>query len=639
VPAAASAAVPTGSFRFLPLLLALVVFLPRLAFLLATRQADPFFSELVMDEKVHWGWAGEILRSGTLEGAFFRPPLACYLLALFRFLTNDSIFLCRLLFSLTGVGVALVVFRIARRIAPLWLAFVVALLPTLAVESLYDDTRLLTDSLASLLMVGALAVALERPSRPLVFGLLAGLAELTRGVALLLFPVWLFVELMRAREGEGIRRELGGIGRRFALAVALFLVCLVPTAVINAWKAKDFLPVAWNTGLNLHIGNNPKSDGMTAIETSFRKDWWGSYYDFIREAEEKSGRKLRPSEVNAYWYRRALSFWRDEPAAAARLMLRKGRYFVSGAEIPNNIPESPAIATGGALFAHWPLRIRWLLPFLPVGLALLFLRRAPPEARGAALLALLYSALIVVVFVTSRYRIPVYPPLAVVAAAAIALFLPGSSPSSKGSKVIVPIAFAVGLLALGSFSLPPNAAAFDVAVGNVRLQQKRFDEAEGSFRKAETESPGFPQVAEGLAMIAELRGSPAEALPLYRRELELHDSVYSRYRIAAILYDEKQYAEGARILAPTAGRFEDTAILQAKLLVALERRGEAAELLRGNLAKGWAKDDSEYLLALVAVLDGDPAAAAAIEPHRGEERWDRLAGLLESRSQRAGTKR
>lgn len=607
-----------------------VAFLARLAFLLATRERDPFFSNLVMDEKVHWDWAGEILEKGHLSEAFFRPPLYYHLLAGLRALTGDSIFLCRLISSLAGVGIVVVVFGIVRRFAPRWVAVAAALVPALAVDAIYEDTRLLTDPLASFLMIAALGVALRSPARPALFGLVVGLGELARQVAIVLLPVWLFLEWIRpAEEGETARRRWGGVARRFALAVGVYLATIAPATLFNAWASKDFVRVAWNGGVNFHIGNNATSDGMTAVEWSFRKDWWGSYHDFIRAAEEAEGRKLKPSEVDDHWFGRGFAFWREQPAAALSLLGRKARLFVSGAEISNNLPITPEIATGGALFERWPVRLRGLMPFLAAGLVVLASRRFPREARAAALLAVLYSGLIVMVFVTSRYRLPVYPALAVVAGAVVAGF-------AGKLREPVPRALLAGFLALGAAglaaaSMPPNYPAFHVAVGNLALQQQRWDEAEAAFRRAEAMVPDFAQVQEGLGMVAEAGGRPDEAFSRYGRELEVHGSVYSRYRMAAIEYARRNFDAAAALSAPLADRFEDSALLHAQALVALERRGEAAAVLRRNVERGWAVADSEYLLALVAVLDGAPDAEERVRSHPDEERYRRLAGLLEQR--------
>lgn len=612
------------------LALALVAFLARLAFLLATRTKDPFFAALVMDEKVHWDWAGEILANGHLKEAFFRPPLYYHLLAAMRALTGDSIFLCRLISSLAGVGIVLVVFGIVRRFAPRWVAVAVALVPALAVDAIYEDTRLLTDPLASFLMIAALAMALRAPARPALFGLVVGLGELARQVAIVLLPVWLFLEWTRpADEGETVRGKWGALARRFALVVGVYLATIAPATLFNAWASKDFVRVAWNGGVNFHIGNNATSDGMTAVEWSFRKDWWGSYHDFIRAAEEAEERTLKPSEVDDYWFGRGFAFWREQPAAALSLLARKARLFVSGAEISNNLPITPEIATGGALFEHWPLRLRGLMPFLAAGLVVLASRRFPREARAAALLALLYSGLIVMVFVTSRYRLPVYPALAVVAGAVVVGF-------AGKLREPVPRGLLAGFLALGvaglaAASMPPNYPAFHVAVGNLQLQQSNWSEAQGAFRRAEALVPGFAQVQEGLGMVAEGMGRPDEAFDRYRQELELHGSVYSRYRMAAIEYARKNFAAAAELSAPLADRFDDAALLHAQALVALERRGEAAVVLRRNVERGWMVADSEYLLALVAVLDGAPDAEERVRSHPDEERYRRLAGLLEQR--------
>ena len=117
----------------------------------------PLFADLVMDERVHWEWAGTISAQGTLDEAFFRAPLYLYLLAGFRLLSSDSIFLCRLLGSLAGVGCALLIFRLTLELTDRrpW-AWAAALLYGCCPEILFFDTRLLSDQLAAFLTLLAL---------------------------------------------------------------------------------------------------------------------------------------------------------------------------------------------------------------------------------------------------------------------------------------------------------------------------------------------------------------------------------------------------------------------------------------------------------------------------------------------------
>jgi len=594
-------------------LLAVILLATRLVFLLQGAHG-PFFSDLVMDERVHWDWAGRILEHGTLGEAFFRAPLYYYLLALFRMLSSDSIFISRLLTSLAGVLTAVLVFTLTRKLTRRSWAWAAALLYGLCSSMLFFDTRLLADQLAALLMLLALQLMLDE-RRPWQIGGVIGLAALARPLAIILIPLWLG---WNVRPGTGLKTT----ARHFAGLIAGFLLAVAPATIVNWIESDDFVLIAWNGGVNFYIGNNARSDGMTAVHPDFRKDWWGSYHDFIRYAEDDHGRSLKPSEVSSYWYRQGADFIVTEPGAALRLTGRKALLYFSGAEISNNIAITPYIEDATPLFSYLPDMTRLFM----VCYAFCFVSLVRDRRRAAPTLLSLYvfayAAINILFFVTSRYRLPVLPVLVIVGAHTLWLL------RADIRKHWYYLVAAVAYLPLVVFvSVPVNYPGYYVAVGNSHLQKSALDEAERSFQKVLQYVDRYPQVSEGLAMVAERRGEPERAIQLYERELTAGSSDFSSYRLAALWYDARQYDRAYHYSSRIWQRYEDAATLHAQICIAMGRLDEAERTLLANIDKDFAVEESEYLLAMTYLMQWRPQAQQILDKHQQNPKFDRLREL------------
>ena len=94
--------------------------------------------------------------------------------------------------------------------------------------------------------------------------------------------VWIVVT--RWRSG-GIRAALHE-AVLFGVGVAL---PIAPVTLHNYLADGDLVLVASNGGVNFYIGNNPESDGVTAVVPGTRADRWGGHEDQVRMAREALG--------------------------------------------------------------------------------------------------------------------------------------------------------------------------------------------------------------------------------------------------------------------------------------------------------------------------------------------------------------
>lgn len=407
----------------------------RLAYVFQARGADPMFADPVLDAMFHHQWALAIVRGGWLAGVpFFRAPGYGYFLAGIYRLFGAGPLAPRLVQAGLGALSCGLVYVLARRVmaglsggtaqvraggrsrtgqdVALAAGLAAAFYPLLVY---FDGELLIPSLLVFLVLAGMVLLYRFRKLDRLWFlpGLAWGLAAVTRPnvlVFVVLAAVWFAAEFGR------------GMARRYLLFLAGVAVVILPVTVRNYAVSGEVIPIAWQGGTNFWIGNNPESDGVTAIAPGTRKDWWGGYYDIRRLAKEKLGREPRFGEIDRYGFRQGLRFWKERPGQALGLSLRKLYLFLSGYEVANNRD-----IYFFSRFTFLRLLIHRLpLFFFPFGLLV------PLAAAGALVLRQQWRRLLplylfiggyalsfVPFFVTARYRMPLVPFLLVLAAVGV----------------------------------------------------------------------------------------------------------------------------------------------------------------------------------------------------------------------------
>ncbi len=534
----------------------------RVAYTLALR-AHPTFEAPVMDPGYHWAWAKALAAGAEFQdGPFFRAPLYPLWLALWVTLFGEGTTLYARLAqaALGGLSIALT-WTLGRRIGALAggpkagaqagstagpiVGLSAAALVAVAWSLIAFDAELQLPTLDLPLLLAGLVLsarALEVPTRgrAVLAGLAFGLAAITRPNVLLCLPVpWLLLW----------RRA----GKLPALALAVgVLIPIAPVSLHNALEG-DVALISTQGGVNLWIGNNPASDGTTAIVPGTRGGWWEGYHDAIAAAEAAEGRPLRATEVSEHYTRRAFAYWRSEPLDALGLLAWKLRLFVADAELGNNTdPRFVALR-----FAPWlaasPVRFGWLAALGLVGLTLA--ARCGTVGRLTAGFVLLYVVSVVLFFVNSRFRLPVLPALAIGAV----FFVVRVRALGRAGWPAVVAALALGILAHWPIGLAREGAAnglLDLAKGE--LARGKTMAASKLLEEALERDPGnvFARVAwasalqalgeapRAVALMEETLRSPLGAWPEVRAQLV--DALVDAGRAA----DARKYAEEGLDAAP-----------------------------------------------------------------------------------------
>jgi tetratricopeptide (TPR) repeat protein len=380
-------------------------------------QGSPAFTQPSMDALYHLEWARAFSAGQPYQpGPFFRAPLYPWFLGALIRLFGERLLLVRLVQAAIGTTSVGLVYLVGARAFDRRTGLLAALFAGLYWVIIYFEGELLLPVLEIFFDLLAIWLSLrieERlsPSRAALAGIAWGAACLVRPNVLLFAPLvlaWIVLLVRRARR-TGTARLL--VPAAFAVALA---APILSVTAYNRIVGKDWVLVSSQGGVNFWIGNNPRSDGSSAVVPGTRLDWWGGYYDSIQMAEAEEGRALKPSEVSSHYSRKAWAWIGSDPRAALAHALWKLRLFWTDWELSNNASESFFANRYGPLLRWLPLGFGALAPLALLG----FLLAARAWRRILPLWGFLpvYTASVVAFFVCSRFRVPVLPAMAVLAA-------------------------------------------------------------------------------------------------------------------------------------------------------------------------------------------------------------------------------
>jgi tetratricopeptide (TPR) repeat protein len=532
----------------LPAVLALAAAL-RLAHLMAI-SGSPFATALQLDHRFYDEW-GQRIAAGQLIGTtpFFVDPLYAYVLGGVYAVFGHSLLVVRLLQIALGVATCWLAARLARRtwddaaVATLAALLLAIFIPALHYEAAIEKTTL---------GVFLLALALDRylagtTGAALAAGVALGCGVLARGTFLILVPAG----ALGLIDWRAVRASLPRTGA--FLGGALAVVALA--TLHNVAASGAFVLTTDNAGQNFYIGQQAKNTlGVYTPPPFVRPDPRFEEADFRAEAERRAGTALAPAAVSSFWMRQGLAAIGDDPAAAAARTLRKLLLFWHQYETPDN--DNIAVLADVSPVLHLPVLWMGLLaPLALLGAVVGWRRRA---VRVLTATALLYCAAVVAFFVLARFRAPLVPLLAVLAAGGIGWLrataaagdwnragLAAAATAAVALLLIHDPAWLAGVrrssLAIAyhnygtaraeagdtdaAIAAYERAVAIDAdavpaslrALGDIYLERRQYDRAEAAMRRVLALRPDSRLAQEALARLERARAggpaSPAAAPP------------------------------------------------------------------------------------------------------------------------------
>jgi tetratricopeptide (TPR) repeat protein len=590
-PATRAAAWPSPrTARWLALAIVALAFGLRVAYVLQSR-ASPYFDAPDMDPLFHLEWA-RAWASGEAftEEAYFRAPLYPWFLGLCLRLFGESLLVPRLIQAALGASTVWTCWWIGRRGFGERVGLLGALFAAVYWVSIYFEGELLVESLSVPLSFAALAVSLdlwERPAwkRAALAGMLFGLSAIARPNVLALMPflaAWLWVAARRA-------------GRPWLAPVAALalgtLAPILPVTLRNAIVGGEPVLIATQAGVNLWIGNNPTSDGSTAIVPGTRAGWWEGYHDAIALAEREAGRELSAGEVSRHYGRKGWGFLVDDPARALAHLAWKLRLFALGWELPNNTPDRFMAFRFGPILRLLPLGFVFVFPLGVLGL-LACLRTRASATFPLWGYALVYSASVVVFFVNGRFRMPVMPALCVLAAFGLAWLV--SLARARRWLALGACALLLAALVAAAEARPATLDATDAAgwqmLGVAAGRRGDATEARACFERAVAERPENVAGRVHLARVLNAQGEKERAQREARAALELDGSHAEAMDVLADLLIQSQRFEDALLVARRSQAVAPAAASgfyqEARALWMMDRQPEAEVVFRRALALG-----------------------------------------------------
>lgn len=527
----------------------------RLLYLAQASDSPSFLMPLVDSEIYDRAARGFAAGDGFGEAFFYQPFFYPFFLGLVYAVLGTSIVAAKVVQAMIGAATCALVCGLGSRLYDRRTGVVAGMMTAIYGPLVFFDGELLATGWAALwsvVLVWLFIAAAERQETRLLatVGCCSGLAVITRPtflpfvVAATLWLLWTVA-----------RRERAAVGRVVVPMVVGFALVTLPVAWLCYGTTGRFVFLPASGGLNLHIGNNPEP--CETLTTRPGQDW----RELVTEPARAGADGLW--NTDRYFRDRFKQFVKDDPMAFTSGIAVKSLEFVSSREIPRNLDIY--------LFRRWSSVLQvsvWkaggfgfpfgvLLPFAAVGLIVGW-RRVPVPIL---LHLVLYPLAVVAVFVSARYRAPVVPIVAVVAAVGITWLVDslrsGRAKHLAGIAVVITSVLAVAVIP-GPFCQEEDLAGehwFLVAAAELRNDDR--EQAVASMRRAVESEPGYFEARYQLGSLLLEQGEVAEAaVHLERAVAERpgfafgHRELGTAYGRLGQLDDARFHLEQALIILP-----------------------------------------------------------------------------------------
>ena len=379
----------------------------------------------MVDAYWHHLWAIDIAKGDFIgKEVFFRAPLYPYFLGIIYSIFGVNFIIPRIIQIIIGSINCVLIYKLACRLFNNKVGFIAAAISIFYGPFIYYECEYLMPVLIILFNYIALILlckAIDKNKNIFwcLSGIFWGLSAITR-------PDILFFAVLL----------LGLIFLSFKSLKQAIMLCLgiaiiiLPVTLRNYYVGGDFVPISTQGGINFYLGNNYNSNGKTAIALEGKMPSMGFYADNVMTssvniAEHEMGRKLKPSEVSNYWFKKGIDFIVKNPLNAAALFFKKMYYFTNAFEIESNksiytyksfstLLNTLVVYNKGFSF---PFGV--VAPFALIGIVISLMGKRDINIYINILYIIAGLFSVVAFFVVSRFRIPIVPTLIIFAAYAI----------------------------------------------------------------------------------------------------------------------------------------------------------------------------------------------------------------------------
>lgn len=558
---------PNGRWWIPALTLTLLVGVGLRAAYLTELRRDPFFLSPALDAELHDYWARGIAFGEwsvppdrtdpkIRTTPYFRPPGYPFVLAAIYRLSGGTPSAARTVqFGLGLVG-AFLGFVVTRRYAGTAAGVVCAGLMATSWNLIFFEGELLDSFLLAVLTPSVILLTRAAGDRA---GWISALAGASLGTFALVRPNGLALLPVAAGWVFWVRRRKPLATTPWKPAVLLLtggLLAVLPATLRNHAVSGEWIAISSNGGINLYIGNNPRSDGIRAgipdLESLAGIHGWTCFdYPLVVDGLSREvGRPLGYGEASRIWAGKAYRWIGENPGRFAGLTLKRLALFLGPSEIGDR--DIDLTRQASALLRRLPGRFSWYLAgaAIGIGFAAIELRRGRALSTGApdrdrfetafllVLFATVYVATFLPFFFNARYRVPLLVVLFVFAADAAVRFARLLRDRRWGAAGLVGATF----LGLG-VAASANPTGYHADRGEWHYQRanafrdaRRIPEAVREYRDSLQASPQAIDPRRDLALLLRDQGRIDEAIDLLRSALAIDAHAFeARFDLAQIL--------------------------------------------------------------------------------------------------------
>ena len=354
---------------YLIILIFIIALFIRISYLVSYYHT-PYWDVLILDTARHWEIASRIANGFNQSSyAYFRAPFYMWLLSLFVKL-DHGLWLIRIFQAILGASTAALTARLGYYYLSRPFAIASGIFMAFFWTSIYFDGEILITSLITFMCILTLSMVIKadtiQKDQPnyhsvlywFIAGLLSGLSAITRPnimVFIILVPAILAIrEIYRIKRVQNELEKYTKV-KQSVIHISLFLIGTVliifPVTLRNFVIAEDFVLISSQGGINFWIGNHTNADGRTSVNplpfqevsSSFKLSrynhpwlndsvWASSAY----VAEKEMRIRAKESQISRYWYKKSLSWIKNNPFDATVLWLKKLLYVFQRKEISSN---------------------------------------------------------------------------------------------------------------------------------------------------------------------------------------------------------------------------------------------------------------------------------------------------------------
>lgn len=536
-----AAAPPESWFWFLMTAAAVL----RLVYLFDYSANSVFWDSMMLDADIYDQWARRITGGDWLGGedVYTLPPLYPYFLAIIYGLFDYKYSAVYAIQTVLGLLNIALIHAIGRRVFGGYIPLIAAAAAMFYGSFMFLDAKVMSTTLGltlSLALMQLLLIAGERQTLALwgACGGMLGLTALVRPETLLFSPfacwwIWRVTRRPEKRKAAAMDQyALAGRQPWFAIAIfgAFAAIVVSPVTLRNWVVASDWSLsnlISSQAGITFYQANNEHARGLYVPLAGFTGNPHQQPVEEKKLAEEETGRTLKRSEVTRFWMNKGLSWILDNPAKFIVLEAHKLQRFLGTYEYSTEYIFS---------VERESVRTLWLvsLPFALISsLAMIGLVTQAREGwKSPTLLLLLFviaNFLVVMMFyVSSRYRMPSAPYLILFAAAGGWRLVEGfrSPVSARRTEAWVYGAIAVLLFVILHLQVDESARVQEANVhynaGNQYFGKERYEDAVTEYRRAVTGDDRNWRAFYNMGNTLQRLGRNEEAIESYRSVLEVN---------------------------------------------------------------------------------------------------------------------